>query len=142
MKKTRSKPKTKAGSRSNGERRTPAKKAPSPEQFKEEDLGHFRSLLEGMRDETVREIDILTESLAPEVVTIGEQPDEPPSSVQTVLMIHRQRRLLHSVENALLRIDQGTYGRCSSCGKPIERGRLEAVPDTTLCVGCGKGKQE
>jgi DnaK suppressor protein len=140
MKKTRSKP-TKAGSRSNGERRASVKKAPPP-QFKQKDLSHFRSLLEGMRDETVREIDTLTESLAPEVVTIGEQPDEPPSSVQTVLMIHRQRRLLHSVENALLRIDQGTYGKCSSCGKPIERGRLEAIPDTTLCVECGKEKQD
>ncbi len=95
-----------------------------------------------MRDETVSELDSLTESLMPEVVAVGEQPDEPLSSVQTVLMIQRQRKLLNLLEASLVRLDEGTYGTCSSCGKPIEKGRLEAIPYTTLCVECGRGKKE
>lgn len=41
---------------------------------------------------------------------------------------------LREVEAALQRIDDGTYGTCSSCGKPIPVERLEAVPWTTLCI--------
>lgn len=34
------------------------------------------------------------------------------------------------------RVLAGTYGYCSGCGQPIAAERLEAVPDTTLCVAC------
>ncbi|MCG2634456.1 MAG: TraR/DksA family transcriptional regulator [Gammaproteobacteria bacterium] len=37
---------------------------------------------------------------------------------------------------ALERIDNGTYTRCSSCGKSINPERLQAVPDSTLCINC------
>jgi DnaK suppressor protein len=42
--------------------------------------------------------------------------------------------LLEEVEHALLRIEEGTYGTCSDCGKPIPDERLEAVPWATLCI--------
>jgi DnaK suppressor protein len=42
--------------------------------------------------------------------------------------------LLEEVEHALVRIDEGTYGTCSVCGKPIPDERLEAVPYATLCI--------
>jgi RNA polymerase-binding protein DksA len=41
---------------------------------------------------------------------------------------------LREVEAALQRIEDGTYGTCSACGKPIPVERLEAVPWTTLCI--------
>jgi len=41
---------------------------------------------------------------------------------------------LREVEAALQRIEAGTYGFCSVCGKPIPVERLEAVPWTTLCI--------
>jgi len=41
---------------------------------------------------------------------------------------------LRQVEAALQRIEAGTYGFCSVCGKPIPVERLEAVPWTTLCI--------
>ena len=40
---------------------------------------------------------------------------------------------LRDVQEALLRIENGTYGKCISCGRPIERERLEAVPWTPFC---------
>ena len=40
------------------------------------------------------------------------------------------------IEEALARIDDGTYGTCNRCGKPIPEERLEAVPYATLCVEC------
>src|SRR5215210_492997 len=41
---------------------------------------------------------------------------------------------LRQVETALGRIAAGGYGRCDACGKPIGKERLEAIPETTLCL--------
>ena len=41
---------------------------------------------------------------------------------------------LAEVEAAIARLDQGTYGRCEVCGKPIQPARLEAMPATRFCI--------
>jgi DnaK suppressor protein len=46
------------------------------------------------------------------------------------------RDLLDRSEQALARIDAGTYGVCESCGQPIGKARLQAFPRATLCVTC------
>ena len=46
------------------------------------------------------------------------------------------RRVLCLVEAALLRIEQGGFGKCVHCGNPISRARLRAVPWANSCVGC------
>jgi len=43
-------------------------------------------------------------------------------------------RRLREVDEALTRIDDGTYGTCAVCGREIPRERLEAVPWATLCI--------
>ncbi len=43
---------------------------------------------------------------------------------------------LDQVEAALRKIEQGTYGICARCGKPISPARLEAQPATALCIDC------
>jgi hypothetical protein len=45
-------------------------------------------------------------------------------------------RLLDDVEAALTRLDQGTYGSCSSCGVAIDDARLAADPTTRACAAC------
>jgi DnaK suppressor protein len=44
------------------------------------------------------------------------------------------RDLTEKVDRALDRIDQGTYGLCERCGKPIEKARIKALPYATLCI--------
>lgn len=46
------------------------------------------------------------------------------------------RNLLSMVEGALVRINEGTYGECVSCGSEINPKRLEAVPWARYCIGC------
>lgn len=46
------------------------------------------------------------------------------------------QRLLKAIETALARLDQGAYGRCEACGRPISASRLKAVPWTGLCRDC------
>jgi RNA polymerase-binding protein DksA len=45
-------------------------------------------------------------------------------------------QLVHEIDVALGRIDEGTYGTCARCGREIPEERLAAVPYATLCVEC------
>ena len=47
-----------------------------------------------------------------------------------------ERQRLLQIEDALRRLDEGAYGRCSNCGGPINPKRLEAVPWTRFCIDC------
>ena len=47
-----------------------------------------------------------------------------------------ERALLLQIEDALSRMNAGTYGRCSNCGNPIHPLRLQAVPWARFCVDC------
>jgi DnaK suppressor protein len=53
----------------------------------------------------------------------------------------REQKLLKKIDEAVSRIDDGTYGICESCGGRISIKRLEARPVTTLCIEC-KIRQE
>lgn len=44
--------------------------------------------------------------------------------------------VLGAIDRALARIDEGTYGTCRRCGKPIAEERLEARPWAELCIDC------
>lgn len=46
------------------------------------------------------------------------------------------RGLLSQINDAVRRIDDGTYGKCERCGKLIEKARLEALPYAMLCMEC------
>ncbi|MGH9102407.1 MAG: TraR/DksA family transcriptional regulator [Acidimicrobiales bacterium] len=49
------------------------------------------------------------------------------------------RAQIDEIGEALRRVDDGTYGRCESCGRPIASERLEAVPTARRCVACKTG---
>jgi DnaK suppressor protein len=50
-------------------------------------------------------------------------------------------KILAAIEEALARIDKGTYGACRDCGEPISAARLNAIPWTRVCITC-KEKQK
>jgi DnaK suppressor protein len=53
----------------------------------------------------------------------------------------RERKLIRKLQEAIQRIDNGTFGVCERCGGPISEKRLIARPVTTLCIEC-KTKEE
>lgn len=59
---------------------------------------------------------------------------------KTFLFASREGKILDYLERAVQRLQEGTYGYCKVCGKPMEKGRLEAVPHSQICVPC-KSKQ-
>jgi RNA polymerase-binding protein DksA len=49
--------------------------------------------------------------------------------------------VLAEIDEALQRIEDGTFGTCRTCGQPIAPDRLEAMPWATQCIDC-KRKEE
>lgn len=49
---------------------------------------------------------------------------------------------IEELEEALERLDEGTYGICSRCGRHIDIERLEALPQTDICINCARELQE
>ena len=48
---------------------------------------------------------------------------------------------LKEIEDALAKIDAGTYGRCESCGGEIAEARLDAMPAARLCISCASSSR-
>jgi DnaK suppressor protein len=48
----------------------------------------------------------------------------------------RESQMVADIDQALLRIDEGSYGVCATCGKPIDERRLEAVPTARHDAAC------
>jgi DnaK suppressor protein len=56
---------------------------------------------------------------------------------ETMLTLQQNaRRHLDQVNVALARIEEGTYGICANCGKPINPARLDARPSSIYCIDC------
>jgi RNA polymerase-binding protein DksA len=51
-------------------------------------------------------------------------------------VLAKERETLEQIKRALSHIDDGTFGVCDSCGNPIGKNRLMAVPHATLCMSC------
>ena len=47
-----------------------------------------------------------------------------------------EHKVLYEIEDSLKRIEDGSYGMCESCTKPVAKTRLKALPYTRLCKKC------
>jgi DnaK suppressor protein len=56
-------------------------------------------------------------------------------------MMENEDHILREINDALARIDQGTFGRCENCHQEIPRDRLEAVPYARYCIRCARKLQ-
>jgi RNA polymerase-binding protein DksA len=53
-----------------------------------------------------------------------------------ISMVEQLEEQLDDIEQALQRIEDGTYGKCNNCGKSIMPERLEVLPSAELCIDC------
>jgi len=77
------------------------------------------------------EIEVAPHAFLPEADESAPGADEPPIDLSALERIERE---LAGVDGALARIDAGTYGRCESCGEPINAERLQSDPTARLCA--------
>lgn len=110
----------------------------------EKQLAKFRAQLEEMKENIINDVE---QTLTEMTTQNGNIPD--PNDRATVesdrnfeLRIRdRERKLMNKIEEAIGRLDEGTYGVCDSCGEDIAEKRLEARPVAKFCIDC-KTKQE
>lgn len=110
----------------------------------EKQLQKFKDQLEEMKAKIMDDVE---QTLTDMTSQSGNIPD--PNDRATVesdrnfeLRIRdRERKLMNKVEEAIIRIDEGEYGICDSCGEDISIKRLEARPVAKFCIDC-KTKQE
>ena len=78
---------------------------------------------------------------AAELVATDDEHDPEGSTVafdraQLIAVLDQARRRLVELNEALARLDDGTYGICVRCGQPIGPARLEARPAAPTCINC------
>ena len=59
----------------------------------------------------------------------------------TLELLENEEHLLMEVNDALARIEQGTFGVCENCHKPISKERLDALPYARYCIRCARKLQ-
>lgn len=105
-----------------------------------------RERLARLRIETARQLTSLGADLdavasAAEGSNLDDEHDPEGATIafereQLATLREQTQRRLVDLDDALARVDAGTYGRCETCGRPIGEARLEALPATRLCVRC------
>ena len=97
------------------------------------------------REELLSEAEnTLTSKITAEKETFPDPTDQAVAELDsnfTLRLRGREQKLLKKIDEAIARIESGTYGVCESCGEQISAKRLEARPVTTLCIEC-KTRQE
>jgi len=124
--------------------------------YGQKDLEHFREIILAKRDEIIEQLQNLKEQMldpttgeyinenSPYSLHMAEQGTDAMEREKTFLYAQRENKFLGYLEDALKRIDSGTYGICLDCiDEPqnlcdtcplIPKARLEAVPHSQLCL--------
>jgi len=57
-------------------------------------------------------------------------------------LVSSEQELLYQIDDALKRLDEGSFGICLQCSQPISMSRLRAVPYASLCISCQRVKEQ
>lgn len=116
------------------------------EKMSPEDLAYFKQLLMKKREEVIKNLEylrtVVLESTTKEATGehssysyhMADQGTDAMEREKAFLFAARDEKYLKQIDDALARIENGTYGICRVTGKLIGRERLEAVPTTTISV--------
>jgi RNA polymerase-binding protein DksA len=102
-------------------------------------LDELRSALEQQRNDLKAEIAELSAIPEDGMGYSNHQADDASEAFeQAAALAVRQNaeRLLYQVERALQRMNNGTFGKCRNCEKPIDPARLQAIPYSRYCYDC------
>jgi len=100
-------------------------------------LAYFRAKLNAWKDEILRGAKETVNIMKKETENHPDLVDRASSESDRALELRtrdRQRKLISKIEEAISRVDDGSYGYCEETGEPIGLGRLEARPTATLSI--------
>ena len=112
--------------------------------YSDEELDEFRQIILNKLDKARSDLKLLTEALSNEdengtndtspTFKVLEEGYQVLSKEENSRLASRQQKFINSLENALLRIENKTYGICRVTGKLIPADRLRSVPHATLSI--------
>jgi len=120
----------------------------------EKKLERFRILLLEKRRELMNQMEFIKDSEMKNTIKeasgdhsaysfhMADQGTDTMEREKSFLYAQRDGRFLYHIDMALERVENGTYGLCHSCGKPISNERLEAVPHARLCITCKANEEK
>ena len=105
----------------------------------------FRDLLEAKRWEIIKRAEqTLSEDMSLDLNDLPDEMDLASSEYLqsfTFRLRGREKVFLDKIQKAIDRIDDGSFGLCEECGDKITLKRLEARPETTLCIRCKEDQE-
>lgn len=110
---------------------------PNEEYMNPVQLLYFRTKLIQWRDELIAESQQTLDHLRSEIRDVGDEAERASRESDNILELRtrdRYRKLLNKIDDAIKRIEDGSYGYCEETGEEIGLGRLEARPIATLTV--------
>lgn len=99
----------------------------------------FRNLLQSRLDALLDEARATVSDLAEGDENYADPTDRAAAESDRSFLLRirdRERKLIQKIQEALVRVEEGTYGQCETCGEEIGEKRLEARPVTTQCIDC------
>ena len=112
--------------------------------YSDAELAEFKELIDGKLKEAYQDYELLKNSLSHSddhgthdtspTFKMMEDGSETLSREETAQLASRQEKFIHNLKNALIRIENGTYGICRGTGKLINKDRLRLVPHATLSI--------
>ena len=108
-------------------------------------LKKFKTLLETKRDEILKRAkQTLNDDMTLDTNDLPDEMDLASSEYLqsfTFRLRGREKSFLDKIERALQKIEEGTFGNCEECEEEISVKRLEARPETTLCIRCKEDQE-
>ena len=108
-------------------------------------LKKFKTLLTDKRDEIIKKAkQTLEEDMTLDSNDLPDEMDLASSEYLqsfTFRLRGREKAFLDKIQKALRKIDDGSFGVCEECGDEISIKRLEARPETTLCIKCKEDQE-
>ena len=117
---------------------------PGEEPWTDTELAQVRGELEAERERLRSQLNLAEHELHDLMRDAGDGAGHDQADVgsttferdQEMSLAKNAREMLSQTEHALLRIEDGSYGVCESCGEPIGKMRVMAFPRATLCLSC------
>ncbi len=119
--------------------------------YSDSELEEFKTLINGKLEEAHKDLDLLKGSLSHKddhgtddtspTFKMMEDGSETLSREETAQLAARQEKFIQNLRNALIRIENKTYGICRVTGKLIKKARLELVPHATLSIEAKKAQR-
>ncbi len=112
--------------------------------YNDEELEYFRQIIIKKREEAEQDLEMLHSSLRDSMENntddsaysfhMADAGSDAQEREKTYMLYNRTRKFIKYLDEALVRIDNKTYGVCKVTGKQISKGRLEAVPHTQISI--------